>query len=276
MLPRGWKDFPLRIWANIGKHRVIVIAAGVTFYSILAIFPAIAALVALYGLFADPATITSHLDSIADLVPSGAIEVIRDQITRVASQGRTTLSLTFIVSLLISLWSANAGMKSLFDALNLVYNETEKRGFFKLNLVSLTFTLLAIVFALLAIGGLVVIPVVLSFLGLGGETEMLIKIARWPALFIVVTLALEFLYRYGRSREQPQAGWIMWGSVFAALAWVAVSVLFSWYAENFGSYNKTYGSLGAIIAFMFWIWLSVIVVLVGGELNAEVEHQTRR
>jgi len=205
------------------------------------------------------------------LVPSGAIEVIRDQITRVASQGRTTLSLTFIVSLLISLWSANAGMKSLFDALNLVYNETEKRGFFKLNLVSLTFTLLAIVFVLLAIGGLVVIPVVLNFLGLGGETEMLIKIARWPALFIVVTLALEFLYRYGRSREQPQ-----WGSVFAALAWVAVSILFSWYAENFGSYNKTYGSLGAIIAFMFWIWLSVIVVLVGGELNAELEHEKRR
>jgi len=273
---RGWTHFLRRIWTNTGNHRVIVIAAGVTFYSILAVFPAIAALVALYGLFADPATITSHLDSIADLVPSGAIEVIRDQITRVASQGRTTLSLTFIVSLLISLWSANAGMKSLFDALNLVYNETEKRGFFKLNLVSLTFTLLAIVFLLLAIGGLVVIPVVLNFLGLGGETEMLIKIARWPALFVVVTLALEFLYRYGRSREQPQAGWITWGSVFAALAWVAVSILFSWYAENFGSYNKTYGSLGAIIAFMFWIWLSVIVVLVGGELNAEREHQTRR
>ena len=229
---RGWRGFPLRIWANIGKHRVVVIAVGVTFYSILAVFPAIAALVALYGLFADPATITSHLDSIADLVPSGAIEVIRDQITRVASQGRTTLSLTFIVSLLISLWSANAGMKSLFDALNLVYNESEKRGFFKLNLVSLTFTLLAIVFVLVAIGGLVVIPVVLNFLGLSGETDMLIKIARWPALFIVVTLTLEFLYRYGSSREQHRAGWVAWGSVFAALAWVAVSILFSWYAEN--------------------------------------------
>jgi membrane protein len=136
--PRGWKDILLRIWKNIGKDRVIVVAAGVTFYSILAVFPAIAALVALYGLFADPATITSHLDSIVGVVPGGAIEVIRDQVTRVASQGRTTLGVTFAVSLLVSSWSANAGMKSLFDALNLVYNETEKRGFFKLNLVALT------------------------------------------------------------------------------------------------------------------------------------------
>jgi membrane protein len=273
---RGWKDILLRIWKNIGKDRVVVVAAGVTFYSILAIFPAVAALVALYGLFADPATITSHLDSVAGFVPGGAIEVIRDQITRVASQGRTTLGLTFIVSLLISLWSANAGMKSLFDALNLVYNETEKRSFFKLNLISLTFTVLAIVFVLLAIGAVVVVPVVLNFLGRGGATETIVKLARWPALFIVVTFALSLIYRYGPSREKPRWRWITWGSVLAAVCWIGVSILFSWYAENFGSYNKTYGSLGAIIAFMFWIWLSIIVVLIGGELNAETEHQTVR
>jgi membrane protein len=273
---RGWKDILLRIWKNIGKDRVIVVAAGVTFYAILAVVPAIAALVALYGLFADPATIASHLDDITGLVPGGAIEVMRDQITRVTSQGSTTLGLTFIVSLLVSLWSANAGMKSLFDALNLVYNESEKRGFFKLNLMSLAFTVLTIVFVLLAIGALVVVPIVLSFLGLGGATELLVKIARWPALFIVVTLALAFLYRYGPSREKPRWRWLTWGSVFAGIAWLGVSILFSWYAENFGNYNKTYGSLGAIIAFMFWLWLSIIVVLIGGELNAETEHQTVR
>jgi membrane protein len=273
---RGWKDILLRIWKNIGKDRVIVVAAGVTFYSILAVFPAIAALVALYGLFADPATIASHLDDITGLVPGGAIEVMRDQITRVTSQGSTTLGLTFIVSLLVSLWSANAGMKSLFDALNLVYNESEKRGFFKLNLMSLAFTVLTIVFVLLAIGALVVVPIALNFLGLGGATELLVKIARWPALFIVVTLALAFLYRYGPSREKPWWRWLTWGSVFAGIAWLGVSILFSWYAENFGNYNKTYGSLGAIIAFMFWLWLSIIVVLIGGELNAETEHQTVR
>jgi membrane protein len=272
----GRKDILLRIWKNIGKDRVIVVAAGVTFYIVLALFPAIAALVALYGLFADPTTITSHLDSIAGLVPAGAIEVIRDQITRVASQGRTTLGLTFIAGLLASLWSANAGMKSLFDALNLLYNEPERRSFIWLNIISLMFTVLTIVFVLIAIGVMVIVPIVLNFVGLGGATEMVIKIARWPALFIMVTLVLAVVYRYGPSREKPQWRWITWGSVLAAVSWLVVSILFSWYAENFGSYNKTYGSLGAIIAFMFWIWLSIIVVLIGAELNAETEHQTLR
>jgi membrane protein len=273
---RGWKDILLRIWNNIGKDRIIVVAAGVTFYSVLSLFPAIAALVALYGLFADPTTITAHLDSIAGLVPGGAIEVIRDQITRVASQGRTTLGLTFIAGLLASLWSANAGMKSLFDALNLVYNEPEKRSFVWLNVISLTFTVLAIVFVLVAIGTMIVVPIVLNFLGLAGATEIIIKVARWPALFIIVSLALAFLYRYGPSREKPLWRWITWGSAAAAVSWLVVSILFSWYAENFGNYNKTYGSLGAIIGFMFWIWLSIIVVLIGAELNAETEHQTVR
>ena len=273
---RGWKDILFRVWKNIGKDRVVVVAAGVTFYSVLALFPAIAALVALYGLFADPTTITSHLDSSAGLVPGGAIEVIRDQITRVTSQGRTTLGLTFLAGLLASLWSANAGMKSLFDAFNLVYNEPEKRSFIWLNAVSLTFTVLAIIFALIAIGVMVVVPIVLNFIGLGGATEMVVKFARWPALLIVVSVALAVLYRYGPSREKPQWRWITWGSGLAAVSWLVVSILFSWYAENFGSYNKTYGSLGAIIAFMFWIWLSIIVVLIGAELNAETEHQTAR
>jgi membrane protein len=167
-------------------------------------------------------------------------------------------------------------MKSLFDALNLVYNEPEKRSFVWLNVISLTFTVLAIVFALVAIGTMVVVPIALNFLGPAGATEMVIKIARWPALFIVVSLALAFLYRYGPSREKPRWRWITWGSACAAIAWLVVSILFSWYAENFESYNKTYGSLGAIIAFMFWIWLSTIVVLIGAELNAETEHQTAR
>src|SRR5438067_2283786 len=273
---RGWKDILFRVWKNIGKDRVIVVAAGVTFYSVLALFPAIAALVAVYGFFADPATIASHLDGIGGFVPGGAIEVIRDQITRVASQGRTTLGLTFLAGFAASLWSANAGMKSLFDALNLVYNEPEKRSFVWLNIISLIFTVLTITFALLAMGAMVIIPIALNFVGLGGVTEMVIKIARWPALLIVITLALAFLYRYGPSREKPQWRWITWGSDVAAISWLVISILFSWYAENFGNYNKTNGSLGAIIAFMFWIWLSIIVVLIGAELNAETEHQTTR
>jgi membrane protein len=273
---RGWKDILWRIYGKIGKDRVLVIAAGVTFYSLLAIFPAIAALVAIYGLFADPATISSHLDSLAGVLPGGGIDVIRDQLTRIAGHGAGTLGLTFIVSLAMSLWSANAGLKSMFDALNLVYDEEEKRGFIKLTLMSLAFTTVAILFVIAALGAIVVLPLVLNFIGLQSATDILIRVARWPALLVVVALALAALYRYGPSRSNPKWRWLSWGSGFAAIAWIAMSVLFSWYAAHFGSYNATYGSLGAVIGFMVWLWLSTIVVLIGAEINAEMEHQTAR
>jgi membrane protein len=273
---RGWKDILWRVYNRITECRVIAIAAGVTFYALLAIFPAIAALISIYGLFADPGTIASHLDSIASFVPGGAIEVIRDQMNRLASQGKGTLGLAFVVGLGFSLWSANAGIKALFDALNVVYGEKEKRGFVRLNLVSLGFTLAAIVFLLLALALIAVAPVALQYIGLESATEWIIKISRWPLLFVAVGLALSVLYRYGPSRMEPQWRWVTLGSVIAALLWIALSLLFSWYAENFGSYNKTYGSLGAIIGFMTWIWLSTIVVLAGAAIDAEMEHQTVR
>jgi membrane protein len=273
---RGWKDILLRVYDNISEHRVVAIAAGVTFYTILAIFPAIAALVALYGLFADPTMIANHLKALSSFVPGGALDVIAEQLGRLASQGNRTLGFTFVLSLAVSLWSANAGMKALFDALNIVYREHEKRGFIKLNAVSLAFTLGALMLTLLAIGAMIVLPIALNYLGLGAETEWILTLGRWPLLLVAISLAMALVYRYGPSRSQPQWRWISWGSAFAAIAWMIVSILFSWYAQNFGNYNKTYGSLGAAIGFMTWIWLSTIVILIGAELNAEMEHQTRR
>ena len=272
----GWKDILLRVYQNIGKHRVIALAAGVAFYALLAIFPAIAALVAVYSFFADPATISSHLDSVAGLLPGGAIDVIRDQMTRIASHGRSTLGLTFAFGLGVSLWSANAGIKAIIDALNLVYNEEEKRGFIKLNVVSLTFTVLTIIFVLFSIAAIAIVPVVLTYVGLGALTSTLVKYGRWPILFVVVAAGLAALYRYGPSRSRSKWRWITWGSAVAAVAWMVVSLLFSWYAANFGSYNETYGSLGAVVGFMMWLWLSAIVVLLGAELDAEMEHQTAK
>jgi len=266
----------LRVYQNISEHRVVALAAGITFYSLLAIFPAIAALVAVYGLFTDPATLTVQLEKLSGLLPGGALDVMRDQLTRVASQRGSTLGVTFLVGLAVSLWSANAAMKSIFDTLNIVYAEREKRSFIKLNAVSLAFTVAGILFVLLAIGALVVLPPALKYLGLSGLSEFLVWAARWPALFVVVTLALAVIYRYGPSREKPQWRWISWGSAFAAFAWLAASMLFSWYAASFGNFNQTYGSLGAVIGFMTWIWLSAIVILVGAELDAEMEHQTAR
>ena len=273
---RGWIDILLRVYRNISDHRVFALAAGMTFYSLLAIFPALAALVAIYGLFSDPAAITGHLDQVSGFMPSGAIDVARDQLTRVASKGNQTLGFAFAIGLGVSLWSANAAMKSLFDTLNIVYAEQEKRGFIKLNAVSLTFTAAAVAFALVAIAAVVVLPVALKYLGLSDFTDKLLRIVRWPALFVALTIALALIYRFGPSREAPKWRWITWGSALAAVLWLAASALFSFYAANFGNFNETYGSLGAVIGFMTWLWISAIVVLLGAELDAEMEHQTAR
>ncbi|MDE5466034.1 YihY/virulence factor BrkB family protein [Bradyrhizobium sp. CSS354] len=273
---RGWKDILSRVYANISKHRILALAAGMTYYSILAIFPAIAALVAVYGLFADPTSITRHLDQLGGFLPSGAVDIAREQLTRVSSKGSQTLGITFAIGLGTSLWSANAAMKSLFDTLNIVHGEEEKRGFFKLNVVSLGFTLGGIAFVIVALGSIVAVPVFLSYVGLSGAGDLLIRIGRWPAMFLILTLALAVIYRYGPSRETARWRWVTWGSAIAALLWIAVSGAFSWYAANFGKFNETYGSLGAIIGFMTWLWISAIVVLLGAEIDAEMEHQTAR
>ncbi|MCP8939594.1 YihY/virulence factor BrkB family protein [Alsobacter sp. SYSU M60028] len=270
----GWKDILFRVWSEMQEDRLLSVAAGVTFYSLLALFPAIAAFVSIYGLVADASTIQQHLQSLSFLLPGGAIDVIGEQVKRIASQGNDKLSMALAFSVLLSLWSANAGMKALFDALNVVYEEEEKRSFIRLNATSLAFTVGAIVFMMLAIAGIVAVPIVLKFVGLGAMAEALIKLARWPVLLVVIALALSVIYRYGPSRERAQWRWVTWGSAFASVAWIVVSILFSWYAANFGSYNETYGSLGAVIGFMTWIWLSTTVILLGAELNAEIEHQT--
>ncbi len=273
---RSWKDVLFRVYENVTEHRIVALAAGMTFYTLLAIFPALAALVAIYGLFSDPARITGHLEQLQGVMPGGAIDIARDQLTRVSANGTQALGITFLVSLAISLWSANAAMKSLFDTLNVVYREPERRGFIKLNAISLLFTGGAILFALLAIGAVVVLPVLLNYLGMSEAGDLVLRIGRWPVIFICVALGLALIYRYGPDREEPRWRWISWGGALAAVLWLAGSALFSWYAANFGSFNATYGSLGAAIGFMTWIWISAIVILIGAELDAELEHQTLR
>jgi membrane protein len=273
---KGWKDILWRVYHEFGKDRVTSVAAGVTYFVLLALFPGIAALVSIYGLFADPATIGQHLDALSGVMPGGALDIIRDEVTRIASQGGSTLGLSFVIGLGVSLWSANAGMKAVFDALNIVYDEEEKRSLVELNLLSLAFTLGAIAFLLLALAGVVVVPILLDFIGLRSGTGWLLALARWPILLVGVIIGLAFLYRFGPSRDKAEWKWVTPGGLVAAILWLAVSMLFSWYVSNFGSYNKTYGSLGAVIGFMTWIWLSAIAVLFGAEINAEVEHQTAK
>jgi membrane protein len=272
--PKGWKDIVLRIYHGISEDRIVSIAAGVTFFVLLALFPGIAGLVALYGLYADAPSITQHLAAITGILPEGGVQIIRDQIERLTAQPSQRLGWATIAGLGVSLWSANAGMKAMFDALNVVYHEKEKRGFFRLNAISLTFTLGAMLFVLMALASMTVLPLLLNYLGLSRATELLVRVGRWPILFVVVNFAIALIYRFGPSRDKPQWRWITPGSIFAAVGWLGASLLFSWYAENFGSYNETYGSLGAVIGFMTWLWISTIVILVGAKLNAETEHQT--
>ena len=271
---QGWKDIILRVYRGISENRILLVAAGATFYALLAIFPGIAALISIYGLFADPASVANHLDTMANVAPGGAIDVLREEMTRLASQGGPTLGVSFLGSLAISLWTANSGVKAIFDALNIVYGEDEKRSFLKLNAITLFVTLGIVVFILLTLAAVVAVPVALTYIPLPELTALVVKIGRWPTLFVLVTTALAVLYKYGPSRTEPRWRWVTWGSVSAAIVWLAASALFSWYVASFGSYNKTYGSLGAVIGFMTWIWISIIVVLVGAKLNAAMEHQT--
>jgi membrane protein len=272
---RGWKDILKRCYQRLNDDRILAIAAGVTFYALLAIFPAIAALVSIYGLFADPATIAKHLDDISGMVPGGAIEVIRGQLDNLTSKGNSALGMAFVIGLAISLWSANSGVKAMMDALNVAYVEREKRGFFRLNATSLTFTLGAIVAAIIGLGAIVVLPLALQYLGLESK-QWIAETIKWPVLLVAVLFAVSLLYRYAPSRREAKWRWITWGSAVATIGWIAISILFSWYAANFGSYNKTYGSLGAVIGFMTWIWLSVTVILLGAEMDAEMERQTEQ
>jgi membrane protein len=271
---RGWKDILLRVYRGIGDDRILANAGAVTFFALLALFPGIAALVSIYGLFSDAGTIGKQLDTLSLILPGGAIEVIGGELTRLTSQPAAGLSFGFLFSLLISLWSANGGLKAMFDALNTVYEEEEKRSFIRLNALSLTFTLGMIAFLVVAIASIVALPAVMAYLP--SFVGTILGIARWPVLAILVALALSLIYRYGPSRDTPQWRWITWGSAFAAVAWLIASAVFSFYAAKFGTFNKTYGSLGAVMGFLLWIWISNIVILLGGKLNAETEHQTAR
>jgi membrane protein len=210
------------------------------------------------------------------MLPEGSFQIVQDQISRVLDKGNTALGATFLFGLALAIWSANAGVKSVIDALNVVYEEREKRGFVALNLLSLAFTTGGIAALLLMVGAVVALPLALDHLGLAPESRIIVALARWPLLFVVLVGALGILYRFGPSRRPARWQWLSVGAVTAAVLWIAGSALLSWYLSNFADYSATYGSLGAAIGLMMWLWMSAIIVLCGAELNSEIEHQTAR
>lgn len=254
----------------------MLVAAGVTFYLLLALCPALAALVSLYGLIADPITISEHLGQLAGLLPPGAFDLLADQIKSLAEKKDSTLGFTFFFGLAIAVWSTHSGTLAIFDAMNIAYEETEKRGIVKLNLIGLCFTLCGVASAVVMVGLVAVLPTVLSYLWLDQFKENALLVMRWPLVLVVVVAAVLAVYRFGPSREPPKLRWMTWGAALTTVGLIAMSLGLSFYLSHFANYNATYGTLGALIGLLMWTWLSVTILIVGGELNAELEHQTAK
>lgn len=271
---KGWWDIALRVWDSVQTDRVMLVAGGVTFYLLLALFPALTAFVSAYGYFADPAVVARQFAALDDVVPAGGLDIIRDRLDSLVAQERGALGFGIAAGLLVAFWSANNGVKALFEALNIAYGEEEKRSFLKLNLVTFAFTIGTMVAAALLVTVVAVVPLLLALLRLAGFSELLISVLRWPVLIVLASVGIAMLYRFGPSRERAKWRWITWGSAFASIVWMAASWGFSYYLQRFADYEAVYGSLGAIIGFMTWTWLSVMIVILGAKINAEMEHQT--
>jgi membrane protein len=269
---RDWKQILWRLYQAMTDRRLLAVAAGIVFYGLLALFPAITAFVSLYGLFAKASTIGQHLSLAEGILPAGAFDIVQEQVGRILAKGQGQLSLAFVFGTALALWSANAGMKAMMDALNVIYGVSESRSIVRLNLLSLALTLGAIVMLLLIVAAVVVFPLLMALFGLGPWADSLMPWLRWPILLACVLSGISVLYRFGPSRHGARWRWITPGSLFATLAWLLGSALLSWYLANVANYDATYGSLGAAIGLMMWMWMSSVVVLIGAQINQVLDR----
>lgn len=270
----GWKAIALRVKSELAADRISLVSAGVAFYGLMAIFPAITALMALAGLFITPADVTAQIQEIAAVLPQRAAEIVIEQAKSVAGSHSGGLGLAAVLGLLLALYSASQGVAHLIEGLNIAYDETEERGFIRLKLTTLALTLLLIAGLLVAIAALLVLPGILAVFQLGSALETFASWARWGVLFVLIMTGIALIYRFGPSRRAANWAWITPGAFVACLLWLAGSLAFSLYAEHFGSYQETFGSLAGAIILLFWLWISAYVILLGAEINAEMEAQT--
>ncbi|WP_417518624.1 YihY/virulence factor BrkB family protein [Minwuia sp.] len=271
-----WKQILLRVKDQIAKDNVSLISAGVAFYAMLALFPGIAAFVGIYGVFADPTDVADHLGTLAAVMPAEAFNIVREQVTDLTSAGPTELGFASVLAILLALWSTRAGVNALVMGLNIVYDQRERRGFF--SQISVTLTLTAVLLVVLAIAFLAIlaVPVVLDTFYLGDVGEWLAAILRWPIVIATVIVGLALMYRFGPHRSEARLVWLSWGAAAATVLWIVGSAAFSIYVANFSNYNETYGSLGAVVGLLMWFYLSAFIVLLGAEINSEMERQTHR
>jgi len=255
------------------RHQGTILAGGVAFFAFLSMFPALAALVSLYGLVANPDDVTRQVDALAGALPYEVRRVIYDQVHRLAARSRGTLSLEAAISIIAAVWAATKGMKALITGLSLAFGQDETRGFIRLNVTAFLFTMAAIVFAAVSIGAVIVFPVVLSFFRLPHFSAQLIRWLRWPTLTLAPLFAMSVAYRYGPARPLPGRRWVSVGSLAATVLWLAGSVVFSWFVSASAAGDRIDGSLSVIITVLTWFLLSAYVVILGAELDAEISRQ---
>lgn len=276
-IPRaGWKDILWRMRHDLADDDITLLAAGVAFYALLALFPAIAAVIALWALAFDPEQMAGHIGELVRFIPPGAASIIRQQAEDVGSNTDAGLSATALLSLLIAVFIASKGIRGLIRGLNVVYGESERRGFVKrtMTVAALTFGLL--VMTLVTIAFITLFPLMIRYLGLSRPWVTVIGWIRWPVLLVVMMLTTAILYRFAPYRRSPRWEWLGIGTILATLLWVSGSLGLSVYVRHFPVFNQVYGSLGAVVGLLLWFWLSAFMVLLGGKLNATVEHQTRQ
>ncbi|RUO31863.1 hypothetical protein CWE12_02375 [Aliidiomarina sedimenti] len=271
---RGWWEIAQRVMNNVMRHDISLLAAGVALFIMLSIFPALNVAVSLYALFSSPENIISQVEPLRQLLPEQAFEIITEQLTELAETGGATFSLTLVASLLVWFWVARKGAMALIKACNIIYDEHEKRPFWGLLLLSLLFTVVGI-FGFVVLGLLaILLPIVLGVIPMGDALETLLRTLRWPILAMLLIFVLECIYRFAPNRENAKWRWVSVGAVIATLLWLAASIGFTVYVQNFSNYNETYGAIGSVIILIFWFYISAFVVLLGAEINAEMEHQT--
>jgi membrane protein len=271
---RGWKQIVKRAWAEHKADNMPIIGGGVAFFGFLAIFPGLIALISIYGLVASPETVTQQIEDLSTQLPDEAAQLIGEQLTSIAANSGRALTVGLVVSILAALWSASGGVGNLVTAVNIAYDEVETRNFLKLRTLSLGLTLGAVAFVIVAFGLLAVVPVVLDALPLGIVGTILAHVVRWTLLLAMFAGSLAVVYRAAPDRDAPRFRWVSLGAVVATVLWALVSVGFSLYVDNFGSYDKTYGTIAGVIVLMLWLYLTCYLVLLGAEINSEAEHQT--
>lgn len=273
---KGWLQVTKRAFKEGSTDNIGILAGGVSYSAFLALFPALIAGISLFGLVADPATIAQQAEGVLAALPQEAQPLIRDQITSLTQTSGSALSVGLVVSILLALWSASGGTSNLMTAINIAYDETESRNFLKLRGTALLLTLGAIIFLLLTLGLVAVVPAALNALNLGTFINLIVQVIRWVLLVVLIIVALAVVYRTAPDRDAPQFKWTSVGALVAAALWVLGSVAFSLYVNNFGSYNKTYGTLAGVVILLLWLYLTSYIILLGAEINAESEKQTKQ